>query len=62
MRARPQTMAELDSPRQREVQATAILRRDWADGHGQAELDPIDDRDRVESLSPLVRHVAVAIP
>jgi hypothetical protein len=31
-------------------------------GHGEVELDPIDDRDRVESLSPLLRHVAVAIP
>jgi hypothetical protein len=29
---------------------------------GQAELDPIAHRDRVESLSPLPRHVAVAIP
>jgi hypothetical protein len=28
---------------------------------GTAELDPIDDRGRVESLSPLLRHVAVAI-
>jgi CO/xanthine dehydrogenase FAD-binding subunit len=28
----------------------------------KAELDPIDDRDRVESLSPLPRHGAVAIP
>jgi len=27
-----------------------------------AELDPIAHRDRVESLSPLPRHVAVAIP
>jgi hypothetical protein len=30
--------------------------------HGRAELDPIDDRDRVESLSPLPRYVAVVIP
>jgi hypothetical protein len=29
---------------------------------GQAELDPIDDRDRVESLSPLSATGAVAIP
>ena len=28
----------------------------------KAELDPIDDRDRVESLSRLPRHGAVAIP
>jgi hypothetical protein len=28
----------------------------------KAELDPIDDRDRFESLSPLPRHGAVAIP
>jgi hypothetical protein len=27
-----------------------------------AALDPIDDRDRVESLSPLPRHLAVAVP
>ena len=30
--------------------------------HGKAELDPIDDRDRVETLSALARHDAVAIP
>ena len=28
----------------------------------KAELDPFDDRDRVESLSPLPRPGAVAIP
>ncbi len=61
MRARPPTMPELDRPRLWEVQATAIG-EDRADWHGQVELDPIDDRDRVESLSPLLRHVAVAIP
>ncbi len=61
MRARPQTMPELDSPRLWEVQATAIG-EDRGGWHGQVEVDPIDDRDRVESLSPLVRHVAVAIP
>jgi hypothetical protein len=27
-----------------------------------AELDPIDDRDRIEPLSLLLRHVAAAIP
>jgi hypothetical protein len=31
-------------------------------GYDTAELDPIDDRDRVESLSLLLRHVAAAIP
>jgi hypothetical protein len=30
--------------------------------HGTTALDPIDDRDRVESLSLLPRHVAAAIP
>jgi hypothetical protein len=30
-------------------------------GHGTAELDRIDIRDRVESLSLLLRHLAAAI-
>jgi hypothetical protein len=30
--------------------------------HGMTELDSIDDRDRVDSLSLLPRNVAAAIP